>query len=119
MAAYITFREGFFNNVKNRVQTNVGNAMNAVSGVANKVANFSNNMANTATNFSNNVNNLKNRVVGGNTTNNNIQNNQQQNPMQNQPVNNGPRLAQVSNIKRQIPNGSSNTLSPLKNRQMM
>lgn len=96
---YVTFQEGFLDDVKNRVQTNLGNASNAVSGIVNRVRDAGRAVSNAANRAQTKVNNFAKAVGAKGFAGN--------------PTSAGQKQMQTSLIKRQIPNSPTNTTGSL------
>ena len=106
MAAYFTFhekplQEGIIQDVKDRVQTNLGNAANAVQTGINAVKKVGYGIAGKATSAANTVSKAANAIGAKGFT------GPTPPPAAQQP--------QITNIKRQVPNGAKNTTRPLSN----
>jgi uncharacterized protein YoxC len=96
---YITFQEGFLDDIKNRVQTNIGNASSAVSNLVNKVKGVGQGVTNFANRAQTKVNNVASALGAKGFSGN--------------PTSEGQKQMQTALIKRQIPNGPTNTTGPL------
>lgn len=102
---YITFQEGFLDNVKNRVQTNLANAADAAHTVVNGVRRFGQNLTNFANRSKTKVNQFA-RAVGAKGYSGN-------------PTAEGHPVMQTAMIKRQIPNSPTNTTGALYKKKPM
>jgi hypothetical protein len=97
---YVTFQEGFLDDIKNRVQTNLGNASQAASSMVNRIKGIGNSISNAANRAQTKVNNFA-KAVGAKGFSGN-------------PTSEGQKMMQTALIKRQIPNGPVNTTRSLK-----
>ena len=103
----ITFQEGFFDAVKERVQTNLNNMANAAHTVVNKVSSAGQSIQNTANQVRGGVNKFQN-FIG---TREAMMVNSSPNPTQ---AMGGSHNTLATNIKKQSPPGAANTTAVFK-----